>query len=85
MNILISLQYRCAKLCDLGMARIDMGDKGVIFWTDYVATRWYGCWSAVQGSRLVSPKRLGVGHALLTHIRTYTQSHLHTRTRSAWQ
>ena len=40
MNILISLQYRCAKLCDLGMARIDTGDKGVIFWTDYVATRW---------------------------------------------
>jgi serine/threonine protein kinase len=50
MNILISLQYRCAKLCDLGMARIDTGDKGVIFWTDYVATRW--CDSAVSDTPL---------------------------------
>ncbi|XP_022137458.1 mitogen-activated protein kinase 9-like [Momordica charantia] len=40
-NILANADCRL-KICDFGLARVSFGDApSTIFWTDYVATRWY--------------------------------------------
>ncbi|KAE9621575.1 putative mitogen-activated protein kinase CMGC-MAPK family [Lupinus albus] len=40
-NILINANSKL-KVCDLGLARVSFSDEpSIIFWTDYVATRWY--------------------------------------------